>query len=78
MPNKGDTAWLLVSTAFVIRMTLPGLAPFYGGLVRSKNMLSVLMQCLVIFSLVALLRATAVTASLTEGNASSAALTGSS
>ena len=55
VPNKGDTAWLLVSTAFVILMTLPGLGLFYGGLVRSKNMLSVLMQCMVIFSLVAVL-----------------------
>ncbi|MCS6763461.1 MAG: ammonium transporter [Candidatus Protistobacter heckmanni] len=53
--NKGDTAWMLVSTAFVILMTLPGLGLFYGGLVRSKNMLSVLMQCFVIFSLVMIL-----------------------
>ncbi|MFM6921577.1 MAG: ammonia channel protein, partial [Polynucleobacter victoriensis] len=43
VPNKGDTAWLLISTALVILMTLPGLGLFYGGLVRSKNMLSVLM-----------------------------------
>ncbi|CAN7184698.1 Ammonia channel [compost metagenome] len=69
-PNKGDTAWLLVSTAFVILMTLPGLALFYGGLVRSKNMLSVLMQCLVIFSLVALLWAIyGYSFAFTEGNA---------
>lgn len=54
-PNKGDTAWLLVCTAFVILMTLPGLGLFYGGLVRSKNMLSVLMQCFTIFSLVIVL-----------------------
>lgn len=55
VPNKGDTAWILVCTAFVILMTLPGLGLFYGGLVRSKNMLSVLMQCLVIFSLIFIL-----------------------
>jgi Amt family ammonium transporter len=42
--NKGDVAWMLVSTLLVIMMTMPGLALFYGGLVRSKNMLSVLMQ----------------------------------
>ena len=55
VPNKGDTAWLLVCTALVILMTLPGLGLFYGGLVRSKNMLSVLMQCFTIFSLVIVL-----------------------
>ena len=53
--DKGDTAWLLVSAALVIFMTLPGLALFYGGLVRSKNVLSILMQCLVVFSVVAIL-----------------------
>jgi Amt family ammonium transporter len=53
--NKGDIAWLLVCAALVIFMTLPGLALFYGGLVRSKNVLSVLMQCLLVFSLVAVL-----------------------
>ncbi len=42
--NKGDTAWMLISTALVAMMVIPGLALFYGGLVRSKNMLSVLMQ----------------------------------
>ncbi|MBP8177178.1 MAG: ammonia channel protein, partial [Xanthomonadales bacterium] len=45
VPEKGDTAWLLTCAAIVIFMTLPGLALFYGGLVRSKNVLSVLMQC---------------------------------
>src|SRR5687767_1740206 len=45
--NKGDTAWLLVCTVLVIMMSIPGLALFYGGLVRSKNMLSVLMQVFV-------------------------------
>jgi Amt family ammonium transporter len=53
--DKGDTAWILVCAALVIFMTLPGLALFYGGLVRSKNVLSILMQCLVVFSLVAVL-----------------------
>jgi Amt family ammonium transporter len=53
--NKGDIAWLLLCSALVIFMTLPGLALFYGGLVRSKNVLSVLMQCLLVFSLVAVL-----------------------
>ena len=54
-PNKGDTAWLIVATAFVIMMSIPGLALFYGGLVRSKNMLSVLMQVLVTFSMIVVL-----------------------
>ena len=43
--NGADTAWILASTALVLLMTLPGLALFYGGLVRSKNVLSVLLQC---------------------------------
>ncbi|MEE3259895.1 MAG: ammonium transporter [Candidatus Latescibacterota bacterium] len=46
--NSGDTAWMLTSTALVLFMTLPGLALFYGGLVRAKNVLSVLMQCFVL------------------------------
>ena len=46
--NSGDTAWILASTALVLFMTLPGLALFYGGLVRSRNVLSVLMQCFAI------------------------------
>jgi Amt family ammonium transporter len=54
-PNKGDTAWMLVATLLVLMMALPGLALFYGGLVRSKNMLSVLMQVMVVFSLVSVL-----------------------
>jgi ammonium transporter, Amt family len=52
VPNKGDTAWMIVATALVILMTIPGLALFYGGLVRSKNMLSVLMQVFVVTSLI--------------------------
>jgi Amt family ammonium transporter len=53
--NKGDTTWMLVSTVLVIMMSIPGLALFYGGLVRSKNMLSVLMQVFVTFSLIVVL-----------------------
>ena len=45
---SGNTAWILTSTALVLFMTLPGLALFYGGLVRSKNVLSILMQCFAI------------------------------
>ena len=55
VPDKGDTTWMLVSTILVIAMTIPGLALFYGGLVRAKNMLSVLMQVFAGFSLIALL-----------------------
>ena len=54
-PNKGDVAWMIVATAFVIMMAIPGLALFYGGLVRSKNMLSVLMQVFVTFSMIVVL-----------------------
>jgi len=55
VPNKGDVAWMLVATLLVIMMAIPGLALFYGGLVRSKNMLSVLMQVFVTFSLITVL-----------------------
>ena len=55
VPNKGDTSWMMVSTLLVIFMAIPGLALFYGGLVRSKNMLSVLMQIMVTFSMVTVL-----------------------
>jgi Amt family ammonium transporter len=55
VPNKGDTSWMMVSTILVILMVLPGLALFYGGLVRSKNMLSVLMQVMVTFSMIIVL-----------------------
>ncbi len=54
-PNKGDTAWMLTSTALVLLMSVPALALFYGGLVRTKNMLSVLMQVFVGFSLISVL-----------------------
>jgi len=55
VPDKGDTAWMLTSTALVLLMSVPALGLFYGGLVRSKNMLSVLMQVFVGFSLVSVL-----------------------
>ena len=54
-PNKGDTAFMFVSTVIVLLMTIPGLALFYGGLVRSKNMLSVLMQVFAIVCMVAII-----------------------
>jgi len=54
-PNKGDTAWMLTSTALVLLMSVPALALFYGGLVRTNNMLSVLMQVFVGFSLITVL-----------------------
>ncbi len=53
--NSGDTAWMLTSTALVLFMTIPGLALFYAGMVRSKNVLSVMMQCFAITSLVSVL-----------------------
>ena len=55
VPDKGDTAWMLISTVLVTLMVIPGLALFYGGLVRQKNMLSVLMQVFVVFSLMGVL-----------------------
>ncbi len=55
VPHKGDTAWMTVATLLVILMAIPGLALFYGGLVRSKNMLSVLMQVFVVFSMIIVL-----------------------
>ena len=53
--NSGDTSWLLTSTALVLFMTLPGLALFYAGLVRSKNSVSVLMQCFALTALITIL-----------------------
>ena len=58
MVNKGDTTWMLVSSVLVLMMSIPGLALFYGGLVRTKNMLSVLMQVFMIVSIAGLLWAT--------------------
>ncbi|MEY4879997.1 MAG: hypothetical protein RJB62_1466, partial [Pseudomonadota bacterium] len=55
MVNAADTAWLLTSTVLVLFMTLPGLALFYAGLVRAKNMLSVLMHCFAIACLMSVL-----------------------
>ncbi|WP_304610548.1 ammonium transporter [Oryzibacter oryziterrae] len=54
-PDKGDTTWMMISTILVIMMTVPGLALFYGGLVRSKNVLSILMQVLCGFALIQVL-----------------------
>src|SRR5512139_3517052 len=69
-PNKGDVSWMLLSTLLVIMMSLPGLALFYGGLVRSKNMLSVLMQVFTIFALIVVLWAIyGYSLAFTQGNA---------
>jgi len=68
--NKGDVAWMLVATLLVIMMTVPGLALFYGGLVRSKNILSVLMQVMVTFSMIVVLWAIyGYSLAFSEGNA---------
>ena len=70
VPNKGDTAWMLTSTALVLAMSVPALALFYGGLVRGKNMLSMLMQVFVTFSLVVVLWCIyGYSLAFTEGNA---------
>ena len=53
--NSGDTAWIITATALVLFMTLPGLALFYGGLVRAKNVLSVLMHCFAVACLASIL-----------------------
>jgi Amt family ammonium transporter len=69
-PNKGDVSWMLVSTLLVIMMAVPGLALFYGGLVRTKNTLSVLMQVMVTFSLIVVLWCLyGYSIAFTEGNA---------
>jgi ammonium transporter, Amt family len=69
-PDKGDVAWMLTCTALVLLMSVPALALFYGGLVRSKNMLSVLMQVFVVFSLVTVLWCIyGYSLAFTEGNA---------
>ena len=70
VPNKGDVAWMLVATVLVSLMVIPGLALFYGGMVRAKNMLSILMQVFVIFSLMGVLWALyGYSVAFTEGNA---------
>ena len=69
-PNKGDTAWMLTSTALVLLMSVPALALFYGGMVRSKNMLSTLMQVFVTFSLITVIWFVyGYSLAFTEGNA---------
>jgi Amt family ammonium transporter len=69
-PNKGDVAWMLVCTLLVIMMSIPALALFYGGMVRAKNMLSVLMQVFVTFSLIVVLWCIyGYSFAFTEGNA---------
>ena len=69
-PNKGDTAWMIVATALVLMMSIPGLALFYGGLVRTKNMLSVLMQVFVVCCLLTVLWFVyGYSIAFTEGNA---------
>jgi Amt family ammonium transporter len=68
--NKGDMSWMIVATVLVILMVIPGLALFYGGMVRAKNMLSILMQVFIIFSLTSILWAIyGYTVAFTEGNA---------
>ncbi len=68
--NKGDTAWMFVATLLVILMAIPGLALFYGGLVRAKNMLSVLLQVFAVFSLIIVLWCLyGYSLAFTEGNA---------
>jgi len=70
MPSKGDTAWMLTATALVLLMSVPALGLFYGGLVRTKNMLSVLMQVFVGFSLITVLWCVyGYSLAFTEGNA---------
>jgi Amt family ammonium transporter len=70
VPNKGDVAWMLTCTALVLLMSLPGLALFYGGMVRSKNMLSMLMQVFIVFSLITVLWCVyGYSLAFTEGNA---------
>src|SRR4029079_1931786 len=69
-PNKGDVAWMLTSTALVLLMSVPALALFYGGMVRSKKMLSMLMQVMVVFSLITVLWCVyGYSLAFTEGNA---------
>jgi len=68
--NKGDTTWVMISTILVILMIIPGLALFYGGMVRAKNMLSILMQVFVIFAMTAILWAVyGYSVAFTEGGA---------
>ena len=76
--NKGDNAWLLISSALVILMSIPGLALFYGGLVRKKNVLSILIQVFVVFSLISVLWVVyGYSAAFTEGHSAYNAFVGS-
>ena len=69
-PNKGDTAWMIVATLLVIMMAIPGLALFYGGMVRAKNMLSMLMKVFATFSLLSILWVVyGYSVAFTDGNA---------
>ena len=69
-PDKGDTSWMIVATLLVVMMAVPGLGLFYGGMVRSKNMLSVLMQTFTIFCLLGVLWCIyGYSLAFTEGNA---------
>jgi ammonium transporter, Amt family len=78
VPNKGDTAWMLTSTALVLLMSVPALALFYGGLVRKKNMLSVLIQVFVVFSLITVLWCVyGYSLAFTEGSGASSPFLGS-
>jgi ammonium transporter, Amt family len=75
-PNKGDIAWMMTSTALVLLMSVPALALFYGGMVRSKNMLSMLMQVFVVFSLITVIWCVyGYSLAFTEGNAFIGSLT---
>ncbi len=70
VPNKGDVAWMLICTALVLMMSVPALALFYGGMARSKDVLSVLMQVFVVFSLITVLWCVyGYSIAFTEGNA---------
>jgi Amt family ammonium transporter len=70
VPNKGDTSWMITATLLVIMMAVPGLPLFYGGMVRAKNMLSVMMQVMVTFSLLGVLWCLyGYSLAFTEGNA---------
>jgi len=77
VPNKGDVSWMLISTALVLMMSVPALALFYGGMVRSKNALSVLMQVFVVFSLATVLWCVyGYSLAFTEGNGALSAYIG--
>lgn len=70
LPNKGDTSWMIVATLLVIMMAVPGLPLFYGGMVRTKNMLSIMMQVMVTFALLGVLWCLyGYSLAFTEGNA---------